>query len=101
MYTFAMESLTVAEAREHFARALSTAGQRPVEITRHGRPVAYIVSADMFHNLTNTDLSHLLVSDDVTPAEISIDALAAIEPVPADGGTPLSRVLDQLREDRL
>ena len=101
MYNYGMHSFTISEAREKFAMALTEASDQPVEITRHGIPVAYIVSPDMFHNLTNTDLSHLLVSADVTPARISLDELAALEPAPADGGMALSEVLEQLREERL
>lgn len=96
-----MESVSVAQARERFAEVLGQAASGSVEITRHGHPVAYIVGPDMFRRLTQPDQSHLFASEYVTPAELSIEQLLDLEPIPLEGGQGISEVLDQLREDRV
>ena len=40
-----MVTVTSAEAQNRFGHLLDTAQQETVEITRHGRPAAYVVSA--------------------------------------------------------
>ena len=96
-----MKSLTVAEARQRFADVLDSVADQPVEITRHGQAVGVIVSPNMFHKLTAPDASHLFVSDDVTPARLTREQLASIEPAPEDASSALSEELEELRQDRL
>jgi antitoxin (DNA-binding transcriptional repressor) of toxin-antitoxin stability system len=80
---------------------MAEAQRGPVEITRHGRPLAYIVGADMFHRLISSDPSALLESSDVIPASMDIRQLAEQEPLGANGERSLSEHLENLREDRV
>lgn len=96
-----MDTLTIAQARERFAATMAEAQRGPVEITRHGRPLAYIVGADMFHRLISSDPSALLESSDVTPASIEIRHLVEEEPLGANGERSMSELLGHLREDRV
>ena len=41
-----MVSVTSADAQNHFGELLERAQRGPVAVTRHGRTVAYVVSAD-------------------------------------------------------
>lgn len=96
-----MHTLTIAQARERFAATMAEAQQGAVEITRHGRPLAYIVGADMFHRLISSDPSALLASSEVTPASIDIARLAEEDPLIANDELSLSEHLELLREDRV
>jgi prevent-host-death family protein len=96
-----MESFTVAQARERFAEVLDHATVVPVEITRHGRPTAYIVSPTMFEKLTSPDFSSLLNSADVTPASVPFGEWVDQEPLPREGSQSLGEILEEMRQDRL
>lgn len=52
MYTTAMTSLSVSEARESFADALSQVSQGPVNITRHGETIAVMIDPVVYQRLT-------------------------------------------------
>jgi prevent-host-death family protein len=43
-----MSEITATDAREHFSDALATATREPVFITRHGRRIAALVTADFY-----------------------------------------------------
>jgi antitoxin Phd len=48
-----MKTMTSAEAQNRFGQLLDTAQREPVAITRHGRPAAFIVSAQEMEELLN------------------------------------------------
>lgn len=47
-----MRTMTSAEAQNHFGMLLDTAQREPISITRRGRPVAYLFSAQEYAALT-------------------------------------------------
>lgn len=47
-----MKTMTSAEAQNHFGLLLDTAQREPISITRRGRPVAYLFSAQEYEALT-------------------------------------------------
>jgi len=97
-----VKSLPVSKARESLAEVLSQLDDGPVEITRHGEPLAYIVSPTMFRHIPQPTVIHRFTTAGVEPATSGIDELLAVEPLPdSDDFPPLSDVLEDLREDRL
>jgi antitoxin Phd len=48
-----MKTMTSVEAQNRFGHLLDTAQREPVAITRHGRPAAFIVSAQEMEELLN------------------------------------------------
>ena len=98
-----MKSLPVSQARENLAEVIAGLADGPVEITRHGVTLAYMVSPTMFDRLTDSHPhGHVFATDKYRPATISIDELLAIEPVPHDGqGPTLSEIIEEMREERL
>jgi antitoxin Phd len=49
-----MRTMTSVEAQSHFGEMLDTALREPVTITRHGRPVAVVVSPEDLQELSAT-----------------------------------------------
>lgn len=97
-----MKSYPVSDARNSLADVLGELDYGPVEITRHGKAVGYIVSPTMFHNLPRPTVTHVFSTPGVEPATASIEDLVAIEPLPAKGDGPtLSEALEDQRADRL
>ena len=96
-----MKSLPVSQARENLAEVIAGLADGPVEITRHGVALAYMVSSTMFDRLTDRPPhGHVFATDKYRPATISIDELLAIEPVRAEGDGPtLSEILLEMRAD--
>lgn len=47
-----MRTMTSAEAQNNFGALLDTAQREPVTITRRGRPVAFLLSADEYRALS-------------------------------------------------
>jgi prevent-host-death family protein len=47
-----MRTVTSVEAQNHFGELLDNAQREPITITRRGRPVAYIVSKEAYHDMT-------------------------------------------------
>ena len=96
-----MKSITAAEAQQQFADVLDLVADHPVTITRNGRAIGVIVSPDLFHKLSEPNASHLFVSDDVTPARLTVRQLVSIGDAPSDRAAALSQELRELRQDRL
>ncbi len=48
-----MKMVTSVEAQNRFGELLDNAQREPISITRHGRPIAYILSSDTYQTLTN------------------------------------------------
>lgn len=97
-----MKSLSVSKARETLADVLGDLDQGPVEITRHGVSVGYIVSPMMFDTRENKAVIHRFRTPGVEPATKSIADLLAIElPPVSDEGPTLSATLEEMREERL
>ena len=65
------KSVSVSKFREHFHEELETVeqGQRPVTLTRNGRPVAVILSAREYERLM--DAFDLLYADEAEEEEYS------------------------------
>jgi prevent-host-death family protein len=47
-----MKTVTSVEAQNHFGELLDKAQREPISITRRGRPVAYIVSDEVYRALS-------------------------------------------------
>lgn len=94
-----MNSFSVTSARDAFARALKSVEKGPVEITRHGTTIAYMVSPAMFDKLTSHPPDYTLATEVAIPATGSLEELVAIELGPPGDGPTLSDILHELRED--
>jgi prevent-host-death family protein len=102
LYNDDVKSLPVSKARESLAEVLGQLDDGPVEITRHGEPLGYIVSPTMFSHIPHPTVIHRFTTAGVEPATSGIDELLAVEPLPDSDNFPaLSDVLEELREDRL
>jgi prevent-host-death family protein len=97
-----MKSLPVSQTREALADVIAELGDGPVEITRHGEAIAYMVSPDMYNKLVNPPSGHVFSTDKIRPATKTVEELLAMEPIPYEGDGPtLSEILEELREERL
>ncbi len=94
-----MKSLPVSQAREHLADVIAGLADGPVEITRHGVALAYMVSPAMFDKLTSHPPDYTLATEVAIPATGSLEELVAIELGPPGDGPALSDILHELRED--
>ena len=54
-----MRSMTALEAKNRFGELLDAAQREPVTITKHGRPVAFVVSAEDYKELESLKLTQL------------------------------------------
>ena len=97
-----MTSLPVSQNREALAEVIAELSEGPVEITRHGEAIAYMVSPAMYDKLTNQPSGHVFSTDKIRPATRTVQELLAMEPIPYEGDGPtLSEILEELREERL
>lgn len=71
----------------------------PVEITRHGKPVAYMVSPAMFASLDTPRESHRFASEEITSATLTVSALLDIPPAVVPTGQSLSDFLATMRDE--
>ena len=55
-----MDIMTAKEAKNKFGQLLSSAQLNPVEIHKHGSPVAIILSADEYHRLEQIEDNYWL-----------------------------------------
>lgn len=94
-----MKSLPVSQARENLAEVIAGLADGPVEITRHGVTLAYMVSPAMFDKLTSHPPDYTLATEVAIPATGSLEELVAIELGPPGDGPTLSDILHELRED--
>lgn len=95
-----MRSLPVSQARESLAEVITELESGPVEITRHGVAIAYMVNPTMFHKLSNPPTGHVFSTDDVSPATRNVDELLALKPLtPERDGPTLSEILQEQRAD--
>jgi prevent-host-death family protein len=51
MYNLIMQTLTISELRADISRAVSSTKKAPVEISKHGEPVAFLVSPSMYERM--------------------------------------------------
>jgi prevent-host-death family protein len=49
-----MEELTVSEARENFSEAVEDAQKKPVQILKHGKPVAVLINPSLFEKFLDS-----------------------------------------------
>jgi prevent-host-death family protein len=61
--------MTATDAREHFSEALAAAAREPVFITRHGRRVAALVTADFYDRAVEA----LEDAEDIAAAREALD----------------------------
>ena len=54
MYNFGMEELSVSEARENFSEAVEDAQKKPVQILKHGKPVAVLINPSLFEKFLDS-----------------------------------------------
>jgi prevent-host-death family protein len=53
LYNFPMHSYTIAEARASLADAIDACSDEPIQITRHGKPVAVLVEPGIYERLAD------------------------------------------------
>ena len=51
MYNLLMSTLSISELRADIARAVASTKKAPVEISKHGEPVAFLVSPSMYEKM--------------------------------------------------
>jgi len=89
-----MRTIASVEAQNHFGELLDNAQREPITITRRGRPVAYIISSEAYHTLTER------VSESPQAAGY-LDEIASFRGSGRKGVTDAllaDRVADRLRE---
>jgi antitoxin Phd len=64
-----MSDLSATEAREHFSDALASAAREPVFITRHGKRIAALVTADFYERA----IKAIEDAEDVAAAQAALD----------------------------
>lgn len=64
-----MTEMTATDAREHFADALAAASREPVFITRHGKRIAALVTADFYDRAIDA----LEDTEDIAAAHAALD----------------------------
>jgi prevent-host-death family protein len=87
-----MPSVPASEFQKNFGEWHDKIHQAPVEITRYGRPTAYLVSAEMFHQmwerfrvslpvgaLSESDVAKIMQSSVETDAPYNLDDIPEIE----------------------
>jgi prevent-host-death family protein len=74
-----MASVTASEMQKNFGRWHDEAIREPVQITKHGRETAYLVSAETFNRLWACYRRAVRVAD-LTDAEIQLILAADIPP---------------------
>lgn len=89
-----MRTLTSVEAQNRFSELLDTARREPVTITRRGRPVAFLLSAQEFHALRDA-------AQGAGQAQRRQDGDAAIRAFAGSGrGGSTARLLEDRAADR-
>ena len=53
MYNLSMTTLSISELRADIARAVSSTKKAPVEISKHGEPVAFLISPSMYERFVD------------------------------------------------
>jgi prevent-host-death family protein len=51
MYNLEMTTLSISELRADIARAVSSTKRAPIAISKHGEPVAFLVSPSMYEKM--------------------------------------------------
>ena len=64
-----MSDMTATDAREHFAEALAASSREPVFITRHGKRVAALVTAEFYERA----IEALEDAEDAAAARAALD----------------------------
>ena len=54
LYNFGMEELSVSEARENFSEVVEDAQKKPVQILKHGKPVAVLINPSLFEKFLDS-----------------------------------------------
>jgi antitoxin Phd len=67
-YNTYMSDMTATAAREHFSEALAASSREPVFITRHGKRVAALVTADFYDRA----IEALEDADDIAAAHAAL-----------------------------
>ena len=49
-----MEELSISEARENFSEAVEDAQKKPVQILKHGKPVAVLINPSLFEKFLDS-----------------------------------------------
>ena len=68
-YYVYMNDMTATDAREHFSEALAASSREPVFITRHGKRVAALVTAEFYERA----IEALEDAEDVAAARAALD----------------------------
>jgi prevent-host-death family protein len=92
-----MITMTSAEAQNHFGELLDSAQREPVTITRHGRPVAFVMSQQEYAALTQK----LEIADSqsqLLTAQTAIMAFRGSGPKGTTAALIHDRQADRLRE---
>ena len=71
-----MREIAVTEARERLAEVLEEAASRPVYVTKRGRRVAVVISAEEYERLLQLEED----AEDLTDAQTALARLRAGEP---------------------
>jgi prevent-host-death family protein len=74
-----MASVTASEMQKNFGRWHDEAIKEPVQITKHGRETAYLVSAETFNRLW-ANYRRVVKSSELSEAEIEMIRAAEIAP---------------------
>lgn len=74
-----MASVTASEMQKNFGRWHDEAIKQPVQITKHGRETAYLVSAETFNRLWSS-YRRVVKTSDLSEAEIKLIGAADIAP---------------------
>ncbi len=64
-----MSDMTATDAREHFSEALAASSREPVFITRHGKRVAALVTAEFYERA----IEALEDAEDIATARAALD----------------------------
>ncbi|WP_422137380.1 type II toxin-antitoxin system Phd/YefM family antitoxin [Endozoicomonas sp. ALC020] len=71
-----MEALTANEAKTNFGDMLLKAQSRPVQISKNGKPVAVVISADDYKDIEELKLKMLQLKAAQAEADIAAGKLA-------------------------
>lgn len=71
-----MQALSANEAKTHFGDMLLKAQRSPVQISKNGKPVAVVISADEYQNIETLKLQMMKLRADQAKADIEAGKLA-------------------------
>ena len=72
-------SVNASELQKNFGRWHDVAQREPVQISKHGRSTAYLISADAYQELLSCYRRSVMVRD-LSPSEMALIAASEIDP---------------------